>query len=289
MKRVLVVYKKSFLESHAADRTLLGRLPARQRVRYVRSDGANRATIQAVVEFLRHKAKVTLVDRASLARNPRYDLIVTIGGDGTFFAASHHVGSTPVIAVNSDPTNSLGLFACCDRENFSAPLARAIDHELPVLKLNRLSVTINREKVRELVVNDLLFAHRNAAAMSHYEFAAGGPGEVQRSSGIWIANAGGSTAGIRAAGGTRMPIDSRRIQWLVREPYGWPYPRYRLLRGMAQRSIDLLVLMGEAGLWLDGSRLRYDLALGDRVTIRTGAAPLHLLGYDDARRCRLFP
>ncbi len=289
MKRVLVVYKKSFLESHAGDRALFDRLPPARRSKYLRADAANRAAIQDVVEFLRHRAKVTLVDRGSLARNPRYDLVVTVGGDGTFFAASHHVGAAPVVAINSDPENSLGLFACGDRRSFQGPLGKALDGGLRTLQLNRLAITINRQRVPELVINDVLFAHRNAAAMSHYHFAADRRGEDQRSSGIWIANAGGSTAGIRAAGGVRMPIDSRRIQWLVREPYGWPTARYRLLRGMAKRSIDLLVLMAEAGLWLDGSRLRHDVRLGDRVSITTGAPPLRLLGYDDTRRRRLFP
>ena len=64
---------------------------------------------------------------------------------------------------------------------------------------------------------------------------------------------------------------------------------YRLLRGMAKRSLLLSSLMAEAAIWIDGSRLRYDLRLGDRVTVATGAEPLRVLGYDDARRRRLFP
>jgi NAD+ kinase len=290
MRRVLVVYKKSFLESHAQDRALLRRLPAALRRKYARADEENRAAIRDVVEFLeRQHVRVTAVDRSSMAADPGYSLVVTVGGDGTFFAASHHVRSTPVLAVNSDPRNSLGLFACCDRTDFRGPLLDALWGRLEATRLNRLSVRINGAKVKEFVINDVLFAHRNPAAMSHYRISADGRREDQRSSGVWIADAGGSTAGIRAAGGVRMAIESTRIQWVVREPYGWPNADYRLRRGMASRSIELLVLMAEAAAWIDGARLRYDVKLGDRLRITTGATPLNLLGYDDTRRRSLFP
>src|SRR5438093_12008975 len=127
MKRVLVVYKKSFLESHAADRALLRRIPSAERERYRRADAANRRTIEEVDGFLqRQRVKVNVCYRGSLAANPRYDLVVTVGGDGTFFAASHYVRATPIFAINSDPENSLGLFTASDHTDFREPLALAL-------------------------------------------------------------------------------------------------------------------------------------------------------------------
>ena len=84
-----------------------------------------------------------------------------------------------------------------------------------------------------------------------------------------------------------MPISSRRLQYLVREPYGWPQRRYRLGRGFSGR-LGLQTLTVDLGLWIDGSRVRYDLGLGDRIELGTGPA-LRVLGYNDARRRRLFP
>src|SRR5262245_64851200 len=130
MKRVLVVYKKSFLESHSGDGGLLRRLPAPDRDRYRRADHANRESIGEVAGFLeRQRVRVSVVYRGSLAANPRYDLVVTVGGDGTFFAASHYVRSTPIFAVNSDPENSLGLFTAAGPGDFREPLAlRSEEH-----------------------------------------------------------------------------------------------------------------------------------------------------------------
>ena len=46
--------------------------------------------------------------------------------------------------------------------------------------------------------------------------------------------------------------------------------------------------MVDSAIWIDGSRVRYDLHLGDRIDLRSGS-PILVLGYDDRRRRRLFP
>jgi hypothetical protein len=84
-----------------------------------------------------------------------------------------------------------------------------------------------------------------------------------------------------------MPVDSRRLQFLAREPYAWPLRRYRLARGFASR-ISITTFMVESAIWIDGSRVRLDLTLGDRVELGPGR-PLRLLGFSDRRRRRLFP
>ena len=84
-----------------------------------------------------------------------------------------------------------------------------------------------------------------------------------------------------------MPIESRHLQYLVREPYTWPLRKYRLEHGFAGR-IAFTTFMVDSGIWIDGSRVRYDLHLGDRVELQSGP-PVFVLGYNDARRRRLFP
>ncbi len=288
--RILVVYKKSFLEQHREDRDTLRRLPAQERSRVIRADIENRHAIHDVYTFLtKRRVKFDVVYRGQLAANPLYDLIVTVGGDGTFLTASHHAQSAPILGINSDPRNSLGVFTCADRRTFQPKLERALEGRLAGTRLNRLSLDVNGERVPELVSNDLLFAHPSPAAMSHYSIAPDGHGEAQRSSGVWIATAAGSTAGIRAAGGRRMPIASTRIQYFAREPYHWPVAHGRKERGEARRWIELVVLMAKATIWIDGNRVRYELHLGDRVRVETGASPVIALGFDDRRRRRLFP
>lgn len=287
--RLLVVYKQSFLEAHGSDRRLLARLSPSERERLLRADIENRQSVRDVVRHLQHRRLGhDLVYRGRLAASPRYDLIVTVGGDGTFLTAAHYAHATPILGVNSDPRHSLGLFTCTDRHGFARALERALGGKLRAVRLNRLAVEVNGEPLPELVLNDLLFAHRSPATMSRYDLAVDGRREQQRSSGIWISTAAGSTAAILAAGGRKMPIASKRIQFLTREAYGWPAPSYRLVHGEARRQVELTVLMDAACLWVDGSRLRHDVRLGDRILIRTGAEPAVVLGFDRARRDRLF-
>jgi NAD+ kinase len=154
-------------------------------------------------------------------------------------------------------------------------------------RILRMTVAINGKPVRETAFNDVLVAHRNPAAMTRYRLTVGSAQEDHRSSGVWVSTAAGSTAGIRSAGGRRMPISSRRLQYLVREPYTWPQRRYRLARGFTPR-LSLQALTVDLGVWIDGSRVRYDLGLGDRVELQ-GGSPLLVMGYDEDRRRRLFP
>jgi NAD+ kinase len=285
--KILIVYKKSFLESHGAEKGL-GQLDAVDRERLIRADQENRRALGDLTAHLaRRGIAPDAVSRGSLAARRRYDLVISLGGDGTFFAAARSLKDVPILGINSDPANSLGLWTCADRSSFREPLERALAGRLRACRIHRMSVEINGRSVRELAFNDVLIAHKNPAAMTRYRLSIGSSEEPQRSSGLWISTAAGSTAGIRSAGGRRMPISSKRLQYLVREPYTWPQRRYRLSRGFAS-ELGLQTLTVGVGLWIDGSRVRYDLALGDRVTLRSGP-PLLVLGYDDARRRRLFP
>ena len=288
--RVLVVYKRSFLETHRGDAALLRRLSPAERARLLKADRENRAAIRDVVRLLRRAgAEATAVYRGRLASSPRFDLIVTVGGDGTFFMAAHRAHGTPVLAVNSHPGGSLGLFSAADRPSFPAALRAALAGRLAVTRLNRLAVEINGQPRPDLALNDVLVAHRSPASLSRLVLSVdGGAPDIQRSSGLWISTAAGSTAAIRAAGGRKMPIASRRLQFLTREPYDWP-TRVRLRHGFAKETVDLRILMNEASLWIDGARTRVDLRFGDRVRIATGAEPAVVLGFDTRRRDRLFP
>jgi NAD+ kinase len=286
--KVLIVYKKSFLESHGADRRRIARLEPADRDRLLKSDQENRRALGDLTAHLaRRGISSDAVSRGTLAARRRYDLVIALGGDGTFFAAARYLKDTPIFGINSDPAHSLGLWTCSDRSNFREPLELALAGKLRGTLIHRLGIAINGRPVREEAFNDVLIAHKNPAAMTRYRLSVGAAREQQRSSGLWISTAAGSTAGIRSAGGRRMPISSKRLQYLVREPYTWPQRKIRLSRGYVDR-LGLQTLTVGLGLWIDGSRVRYDLELGDRVVLQPGP-PLRVLGYDERRRRRLFP
>ena len=228
-----------------------------------------------------------MVDRGIAAARRKYDLVVSLGGDGTFFAAARHLLDTPILGIKSDPENSLGLWTCGDRKSFRRPLERAIEGKLPATVIHRMALSINGAPARMRPFNDILMAHRNPANMSRYRIDVDGKVENQKSSGVWVATAAGSTAAVRAAGGKTMAISSRKFQYLVREPYAWPKRKTRIVKGMAGR-VAITTFMVDSAVWIDGSRDRLDLRASDQLEISPGPS-LTVLGFDARRRLRLFP
>ena len=85
-------------------------------------------------------------------------------------------------------------------------------HPTPV---TRLAIDLEGRRLQP-ALNDVLVAHVQPAATSRYRLTLGRRSEEHRSSGLWVATAAGSTAGIRSAGGRPMPLTSRRIQFRAR-------------------------------------------------------------------------
>jgi NAD+ kinase len=104
---------------------------------------------------------------------------------------------------------------------------------------------------------------------------------AQRSSGLWVSTACGSTAAIRSAGGAVLPRSSRRLQYLVREPYtppGQPRPR-GVVRGVV-RPGEVLVLVSHVRrgmLWADGPYRKLALPYGEPVILDEEPRPLRLV------------
>src|SRR6185436_3893799 len=101
---------------------------------------------------------------------------------------------------------------------------RALEGKLRPSLLSRMRVSLNGKTLHARVLNEALFCHASPAATSRYILGLNRKGkatgkEDQRSSGIWIGPAAGSTAAQRSSGGKILPLTSKHIQYVVREPY----------------------------------------------------------------------
>jgi NAD+ kinase len=213
-------------------------------------------------------------------------LVVTVGGDGTMLAASHHVGGkTPIIGVNSSPHSSVGFFCASRRGNVEAMLARALSGKMNGVRLSRMMVTQNRRVISRRVLNEALFSHETPAAASRYVVAYDRHREEQVSSGLWIGTAAGSTGAMHSAGGDILPLGSQRLQLVVREPFaggGWVYRMTKLLCASG-KSICVTSRMRDACMFLDGPFQRIAVRLGDELRFSVSDDPLHVLGLDPTR------
>ncbi len=198
------------------------------------------------------------------------DLMIAVGGDGTFLDASHSLDSVPLLGVNSSSSSSFGHFCLASEKTFSKVLDDIQSGSLTTQALLRLELSINGSVLPELVLNEVLVTHSNPAATSRYFIDLRGIHEEQRSSGIWIGTPAGSTGSLRSAGGTVLPITDARWQFVVREPCLRPHEKWRLLQGILGRDeeIRLTSRMRTGVVHIDGQHIDYQFGLGDELCIR---------------------
>ena len=206
-------------------------------------------------------------------------LVIAVGGDGTLLAASHNVGNVPILGVNSAPSHSVGFSCAAQRSDFESHLQRALDGKLKSLNLTRMTVSLNGRMRSKRVLNEALYCHSGPAATSRYILHVGKKKEEQRSSGIWIGPAAGSTAAQKSAGGRVLPLSSSELQLVVREPYS-PYGKFKLLKFVvaAKNVVSVQSKMDDAALYLDGPHRTISVRLGDVVSFGVSDEPLNVLG-----------
>lgn len=234
-------------------------------------------------------ARAVLVQRA----HAEFDtsdaaLVVSVGGDGTLLAASHNVGQVPILGVNSAPEHSVGFFCAAQRDSVKRMLTEALEGRLVKVRLTRMAVAVNGRIRSRRVLNEALFCHASPAATSRYVLRYGRVREEQRSSGFWIGPASGSTAAQRSAGGAVLPLSSKKLQLVVREPYAAAFSArdYRLLRVIVAPGARLFTKskMQDGCLFLDGPYRQVPVRLGDEVTFYASDEPLTVVGLSTARR-----
>ncbi|MCI0341976.1 MAG: hypothetical protein L0216_12650 [Planctomycetales bacterium] len=288
----VLVYKKTALALSGGPRGSWWRaIPADARRGLLESDAAHREALAATLTALRAEGfRVRSVYRGRLRAPIRAPLVVTVGGDGTLLEAAGWLRGgddeeARVLAVNSDPRRSLGIFAGADQTNVRERLAAWRAGRLAPVPLPRVRVVVEGRPLRWAVLNDVLLGHQNPAGMTRYRLRVGTRSEEQRSSGLWVATGPGSTGGARSAGGPILPLASRDLSYAVREPFRGLGPAPRLLGGRAAPgAIEILVLARGAALFVDGQHRAIRLEPGARVRFHAGAPPLRILGLDPRRR-----
>ena len=292
--RALVVYKKSYYELYGYTQRA-GRFASLQGHHQAiieamwHSHEENQRTLAAVqAAFEVVGIPYDCLYRGGLTSVAGYDLVLSVGGDGTFLEVARYAGDLPILGVNSDPARSTAFFCAANGSTIRAHLEALVAGKVGEVGLARMQVAINDRLLPYYALNDLLVAHANPAAMTSYTLVIDAVSEPQRSSGLWIATAAGSTAAIRAAGGRILPLRSRKLQYLVREPYNGDRCRYGLRKGIVEPGTLLTVISKtrRGRLFMDGPHLRFSLGLGDVLTVTTAATPLRVLGLDGSRRRR---
>jgi NAD+ kinase len=226
---------------------------------------------------------VDAIDARARRAIGRARLVISVGGDGTLLTTSHWVTGGFLLGVNSAPRSSVGYLTFTRRTSLTRVLARIAEGSLQPQQVARLEAEVEG-RILTPALNDILIAHAQPAATSRYRLHLGRRAEDHRSSGLWVATAAGSTAGIRSAGGQPMPLSARRLQFRARELYRARGRGATLESGFVEPGQDLIVesAMSEGWLFLDGARMAIPFPFGARAAFRVAEPPLLL--FADAER-----
>ena len=113
--------------------------------------------------------------------------------------------------------------------------------------------------------------------MSRYQIKMGEKTEIQRSSGIWVSTAAGSTGAMKSAGGKEMKPGSKMIQFLVRELFSPPGTSYKLTNALSNQPIVVRSQMRKGKIFLDGAHISFPFEFGSELVIENSRFPLKIL------------
>lgn len=286
LHKVLILHKKSTFQIQAMEH---------QESRFIKLlDEESEVLGRVKVAHAEHLGTLEYVERELSKRRIQYksiaraelndqvqdvDLIISVGGDGTFLDASHFTENVPLLGVNSSSSSSFGHFCIANEQTFRTVLDTIESGAITPIEISRLKLVLNQTTLSELVLNEVLVTHTNPAATSRYFIEIDNTKEEQRSSGIWIGTAAGSTGSLRSAGGRVVAITDEQIQYIVREPCLRPNEHWRLLKGMVDRNSEIRIIsqMRTGALFVDGQHINYHFGLGDNLYVRR--SPHNLKAY----------
>jgi len=205
------------------------------------------------------------------------DLIITIGGDGTFTRAANFLKNEFIIGINSEPETSEGALTSI-KENELDLLEQVLDGKYCVKQRQRIKVKLNN-KILPLAVNDVYIGASSQFHASRYLIKFKGKEEEHRSSGVIVSTGSGSRAWYRSAGGIPFSFSEKVLKFIVREPYfGDRVFKPKILHGEIKENekIEFESTRDYGGIVTIDNRA-YDFNKKDMVEIELSDLPLNVI------------
>ena len=208
--------------------------------------GIYKSTLDKVKKTLKkYGISYNLADRDKLKHEQflNRDLIIAVGGDGTFLRAAQFVDKQVMLGVNADVRSKEGFFMSSDKNDFESILKKILHNKISIKKFPRLGMFINSKKIEMLALNELFIGPKKAYHAAKYILELDGKKERQKSSGVLVTTPAGSYAWAKACGIKTMRLDSENFQFIVREPYeGKVFRNYGLKNGILKPNQKIKIL-----------------------------------------------
>lgn len=240
-------------------------------------------TLEAVQTLLKARGigfvAITRELVASTLAAEHWDMVVTIGGDGTVLDVSHFVApQIPVLGVNSAVSTSHGHFCLAQLGNLAEVCQQIFSGKRKAAHLLRLQLTVDGTPLNELVLNEVLIAHKELGETSRYTLKIGKREFTQKSDGLLIGTASGSTGWMRSYGAKILDAYSRRFQYVTRGLIVNDERERMQGAGILNKGhkVSVMSLMQDGVLLLDGRHIKYPFPRGSTLTLEPAASDFKL-------------
>lgn len=198
------------------------------------------------------------------------DLVIAVGGDGTFLRTSHYIEHIPHLGVNSNPKLKEGFYTRCNGRDFVAKFERYLKGDYKTMELTRLHARVNGKLLPELALNEIYVGNEKAYRPSRYTLSCDSRKEMQRSSGVIVSTGSGAHAWAKSAGGKDLKFGSKQVQCVVREQYKGKIYKGRMGNCLVKDKVKVKYTADNGVVVMDTLSVEYKLKKNDVVEIKKG-------------------
>jgi NAD+ kinase len=250
------------------------------KVYVVHAPGADEHVVaQAIGQLQAKSVEAVEMHRDAAADLKGADLILTLGGDGTFLAGARLAApkGIPVLGVN---LGRLGFLTELEHDQLEEGFRRYLAKDYRIEERNMLQVVLSRggrTLARAIGLNEVVVDHSGDARILRLEIDVGGQRVgVIDADGAIVATASGSTAYALASGG---PILEPTLRDLVLVPMSPFALTVRPIVFAPGQDITLRVVRGPAEMRVDGGIRGRAVAPGDVVRCGSYERPLKVVRF----------
>ncbi len=250
VKNFLVLYKDSILKEH-------------------------RKIVDAVKKiFDENKLKAAFCERSSFKEESEkgYDLILSIGGDGTLLRAAQVAKNAAIFGINSNPRRSEGVLCSATGDDLREKLARIINGDFFIKRFTRARILFTNSGHSYNALNEIYVGSATPYHTSRYILKFGKIREEQKSSGVIVATGLGSTAWYGSISKESFGPEIEELRFAVREPYKGELLSFDLTEGSlaVKEQLSLKSKMASAIVAIDSI---IEIPLGNEEEVKVSVSP----------------
>ncbi len=206
------------------------------------------------------------------------NLIITMGGDGTFVKAGNLIEDSLILGINAEPNTSEGALTSLTVNEIDK-LNDIFHGKFQVMTRQRARVKLNEKILDEHALNEVYVGSASQFHSSRYKIKFKEKEEEHRSSGIIVSTGTGSPAWFYSAGGEIFKHDEEKLAFIIREPYfGKRIFKPSILKGHINKGEKLIIeSKRDFGGIIAINDSTYNFNTGDKVEIGVSDKPLRVI------------